>query len=181
MWTFDESNSIALLTGHKNQSYALVLSPDGSRLLSGGEDETVRIWNLDRTQPIVLEGHSGVVTAVAWTRDARRVVSASGDGDHSIRIWDVEQRQQLKILHGHTAYVSNVSVLSDGLRAVSSALDDTVILWNLENGSPMARFKTEGAILCHKLVQTSPTEVIAIAGDEGGRVHFLKLENLPTL
>jgi hypothetical protein len=46
----------------------------------------VRIWNADGTgQPIVLRGHAGVVSSVAFSRDGERVVTTSFD--QTVRLW----------------------------------------------------------------------------------------------
>ena len=65
-------------------------SPDGTRVVTASSDDTARIWNADGSgQPIVLEGHNGVVETAAWSPDGTRVVTASIDQHRS----DLERRR----------------------------------------------------------------------------------------
>jgi WD40 repeat protein len=66
---------------------SVVLSPDGRRLASGGDDKAIRIWNADTSQPIgnPLTGHTAPVSSVAFSPDGTRLVSASGD--RTLRMW----------------------------------------------------------------------------------------------
>jgi WD40 repeat protein len=64
----------------------VAFSPDGKRLLSGGADKTLRVWNAASGQqigPPLVE--TGEVTSVAFSPDGRRIVSGSSDG--IVRIW----------------------------------------------------------------------------------------------
>ena len=54
----------------------------------------------------ILKGHSGSVEAVALTADGSRVVSASGDW--TLRVWDLEAGQVLRILEGSTAHFQSI-------------------------------------------------------------------------
>lgn len=47
---------------------------------------------------------------------------------------------EVRTLHGHTAKVTNLRFSNDGTRALSSSLDTTVRLWDLETGSEIRRF-----------------------------------------
>ena len=61
-------------------------SPDGSRIVSGSGDNTVRVWDAVTGEVInTLTGHSGYVFSVSFSPDGSRIVSGSQD---NIRVWD---------------------------------------------------------------------------------------------
>src|SRR6516164_4635245 len=85
-----------VLEGHKSWVWAVALTADGKRTVSGSEDRTLRVWDLEGNQlPRVLEGHTDWVNAVALAADGRRAVSGSRDG--TLRVWDLERSEERRV------------------------------------------------------------------------------------
>ncbi|KAH7410673.1 vegetative incompatibility protein HET-E-1 [Cadophora sp. MPI-SDFR-AT-0126] len=81
----------------------------------------------------VLEGHSDVVSSVAFSRDGQRVVS--GSGDKTVRLWNTATSALQQTLEGHSARVSSVAFSRDGQRVVSGSWDKTARLWDAATGA----------------------------------------------
>jgi eukaryotic-like serine/threonine-protein kinase len=68
-------------SGHSAGVRTLVWSPDGTRIVSGGNDNTIQIWNATNGQRLVTyTGHLGSIWAVAWSPDGTRIASVSYSG-----------------------------------------------------------------------------------------------------
>jgi hypothetical protein len=73
---------------------ALAVTPDGRHVVSGSDDETLRVWDLATVETkTTLQGHTRFVTAVAVTPDGRHVVSGSW-GD-TLRVWDLRDGKEI--------------------------------------------------------------------------------------
>ena len=91
----------------------------------------------------------------------------------TLKVWDLSSGRELHTLTGHTHYVWAVAVAADGQRAVSVSPDNTVKLWNLETGEVVATFICDRWASCCAF---SDALQLIVAGDTGGHLHFLRLE-----
>jgi WD40 repeat protein len=100
------------LSGHGGEFHGISFSPDGTRLATSGEDNTVRIWDVSRGQELrTLTGHEAGennyhiaslipgVLAVAYSPDGKVLASVGEDG--TARIWDPESGELLRTLIIH--------------------------------------------------------------------------------
>jgi COMPASS component SWD3 len=122
------------LTGHKKVTFgvrAVVISPSGQTLISGGRDDTIKFWNL-RTGKLLrsLDAHSDGVTSIAISPDGKRIVSG-GISTPTMKVWDLRTFLVLKGESGHTQPVETVAISSDGRLIASGSDDHTIKLWNL--------------------------------------------------
>ena len=108
---------------------------------------------------------------MAVTPDGQRAVSASWD--NTLKVWDLDSGRELRTLTGHSGSVTAVAVTPDGQRAVSASEDNTVKVWDLETGEVLATFTCDSAARCCAF---SDALKLIVAGDAGGHLHFLRLE-----
>ncbi len=111
---------------------------DGTRVLSGSNDRTVRLWDVETGRCLrVLEGHTATVNGVAWSADRRHALS--GSGDHTVRLWDVETGRCLRVLEGHTVAVYGVAWSADQRHAFSGDTYGYIRVWDLSEFVAKAR------------------------------------------
>ncbi|KAF9313818.1 SCF ubiquitin ligase complex subunit cdc4 [Podila horticola] len=125
----DGSWLLHTLVGHSQSVRAL--AAEGSTLVSGSYDCSVRVWNLC-TGALVhrLQGHTQKVYSVVL--DTERNQCMSGSMDASVRIWSLEDGSCLHILDGHTSLVGLLGLNANHL--VSAAADFTVRIWDPARG-----------------------------------------------
>ncbi len=78
------------LSGHQSFVYAATFGPDVNTIITGGQDGTTRIWNVEREQEVEqFDWGIGRVTALEASPDGT-IVAAGGDGDQNLVLWDLE-------------------------------------------------------------------------------------------
>lgn len=125
-----DASNVMVLRGHTGAVKALAMMNDG-RLVSAGNDGSIRVWDVDGNQPSrELGRHAERVFALCVLRDGR-LVSASDD-HRTVRIWDANGDRPPRVLGGHTGRVFALCVLRDG-RLASARGDGTIRIWDVDS------------------------------------------------
>lgn len=79
--------SVSTLSGHQSFVFCLAIHPDENILLSGGEDETVKMWDIRCGSSHIynVDAHAEPVTSVAFNPTGSEFVTSSYDG--MLRVW----------------------------------------------------------------------------------------------
>ena len=149
-------------------SGALALSVDGSRVVTGGLDGSVCVWDVDSGETVsVLEGHTSSVESVAVSVDGSRVVTGGLDG--SVRVWDVDSGETVSVLEGHTSSARSVAVSVDGSRVVTGGWDGSVRVWDVDSGETVSVL--EGHTSSARSVAVSVDGSRVVTGGKDGSVR----------
>ena len=80
---------LKILGEHFGSVRSVAYSPDGTKIISGSMDKTIKIWDANTGQCLkTLNGHSHYVNSVAYSPDGTKIIS--GSSDKTIKIWGVE-------------------------------------------------------------------------------------------
>jgi WD40 repeat protein len=96
---FEAGQEILTLSGHfptvsQTAVMSVAFSPDGKRSVSGGSDQTLKIWDAETGhETLTLRGHAMGVLSVAFSPDGTRIVS--GSDDRTLKVWDARTGQSI--------------------------------------------------------------------------------------
>jgi WD40 repeat protein len=110
------------------------LSADGRYALSGSEDKTVKLWDVENGRCLHTFKGPTYVSSVGLSADGRHMVS--GDLDHMVsmvKLWDMKTGRCLRTFAGHTDWVQSVCLSADSRYVLSGSNDKTVKLWEVES------------------------------------------------
>lgn len=166
--------SIALnktLSGHSDFVWSVALSSDGQTLVSGSEDKTIKIWNLDTGQLLrTLNGYSDSVRSVAVSSNGE--IIASGSADKTVKLWNLETG--VRTFSEHSGPVWSIALSPDGQTLVSGSQDNTIKIWHLPTGGLRRTLVGHSGPVFS--VAISPNRQIASAGGD----KTIKIWNLDT-
>ena len=106
--------ALASLEGHSSAIYDIKATAAGSMVLSGSDDNTMRLWDL-RTSSIcvrTMEGHSLTVFSVDMDGDCLTAVSSSED--KAVKLWDLGSGRCMETYEGHDHKVTDVVMHESG-------------------------------------------------------------------
>ncbi|MCB8944938.1 MAG: pre-peptidase C-terminal domain-containing protein [Ardenticatenaceae bacterium] len=165
------------LGGHTSNIRTVAISPDGLHMVTGGDDMTVRLWDLGPAPaaPLSLDANGTGATAVAVTPDDSLFLVGNEMGE--ILVWnmaDVSQKPEnpLAILKGHEGRIWELLVTADGEKLISTGDDGLIQIWSLApvDDRPLFTFSS-GDSPIYGLALSLDSSTLA-TGDGDGLIHF---------
>ena len=140
-----DTRSLLFFTAPEHYVMALIFSPDGKTLVSGGYrlegqlwDQLwdipigeIRLWDVDtRRQRAFMQAPMGRVNNLAFSPDGQTLASGMS-WRNTILIWDVSNRRLLSVLTGHGSDITALVFAPDSITLASVDREGVVHLWDI--------------------------------------------------
>jgi small GTP-binding protein len=155
------------------RSTELAWSANQRHLLSGDDDNALRLWDAETGQCLqAFEGHTDKIGAVALSADGFHALS--GSSDNTARLWEVATGCCLRVFEGHTRGVYSLEWVENPRRALSGSSDERIRLWDIETGHCLQVLKGHtGEVQALKWIPGKP-HVLSAAHDKTLRLWDVK-------
>ena len=169
IWKGEDLELVRDLEGFTTWVYTLAFNSDGTRLVNGGLDDKLKLFDLTtgeihQTQKLYSRG----VCRTAISPDGTILASAMSK-ENIVRIWDEAASRMVTTLYGHTSQIAALSFSPDGSMLATGSSDKTIRIWDTST------WKLLKTLVHSSLVQTvrfSPDGHYIAAGDfTGGIIH----------
>ena len=181
LWDYRVDQEIATLRGHSENVYKVLFSPDGSKLVSGGFDQTIKIWDTNSgLEERTLTGHNSFIFDIAISPDGKLIASA-GSNDKTARLWDLATGKELKIFSG-MGHVVSVDFSADGKYLATASYDEKGIrIWDVKTGKQiednLGNFG-EGVTITHVKFSKDGHYIAAAIGGRNGVIKYYRIVSL---
>ena len=138
LWDVQSGQVLRTLQGYTGWIWSVTWSPDGRILAGCSSDCSIKLWHVDKPSKVdnplktkflkALQGHISWVVSACFSPDG--TLLASGSGDCTVKIWDVQTGRLLTTLQEHTSWIWSVAWSLDGALLASGSYDHTIKLWN---------------------------------------------------
>jgi WD40 repeat protein len=131
VWSPDGKRIVTSAYVHNTSTSGYWLGVHGRVRDDNDHDRTARVWDAGTGALLfVLQGHTQSVHSAEFSKDGRRLVTASED--RTARVWDVASGKELITLRGHEDDVKTARFSADGEMVLTVSWDGSARLWPVD-------------------------------------------------
>ncbi|KAF8836083.1 WD40 repeat-like protein [Paxillus ammoniavirescens] len=162
IWNLENGEQEGMEMEHGGWAKGYAVTKDGKRILSGGLDKVLRVWDMEMHQ---LMAEWGVTTKGGLSLGDE----LGGLGGRTNQACD-QDWFACDPLTGHTAFVNSISLSPDGTKLASASSDRTIHFWGTDSSDPI------GGPLQHEeslqVITFSPSGEFVACSKHSGKVSI---------
>jgi len=153
-WDLETRKPLRTLVGHKGWVLTVTISPDGTRIASGGIDRTVRIWDPASGRELAALPHPSTPAVLRYSGDGQTLAAGCRGG--TVRLWDTETWKERTSFDDENLMLHSMDLSSDGALLVVGGLrsqngaarsDDGMLrLWDVATGAEQYTMSLKSAV-----------------------------------
>jgi WD40 repeat protein/uncharacterized caspase-like protein len=116
----------------------IAFSPDSKLLLTGSNDWTARLWNVESGKELRRFDHQFWIGEAIFSPDGHFVLTAGGA--KTISMWDVESGKLLRAFGGDVGAIERAEFTDDGTFLLTAGQNHIDVLWDTMSGKSVQRF-----------------------------------------
>ncbi len=126
------------LEGHSAATTGVTFNADATKLVSGSQDKTFRVWNIADQKELAKVETPAPVNAVALVAEGKTV--ATGGGDNIVRLYAMldaapaEAPKPLFEMTGHSGPITSLAAIGKGEKLLSGSKDGNLKTWDVATG-----------------------------------------------
>jgi WD40 repeat protein len=166
LWDLLKGKRLADVIGHKKWIEELKITPDGCYALTTSQANELKMWQIGghTLREVTVKAEFGRLLAIS--PDGQAVLSVNSEG---IKLWSLPH---IKISRESIERLSWAEFLPDGSAIIGLHIDGYLLLLGAEKLDCLASFTSDTTI---RIAAFGRQQRMVVAGDDGGRVHFLDL------
>jgi RNA polymerase sigma factor (sigma-70 family) len=186
LWDVASRKVKTTFSGHTGGISSLAFSADGTMIVSGSYDKTVKLWQAASGKELATLNAPEEIHSVAISPEGRFIVAATGDESGRIQhfppkpgfvlVWNVDTRMELAALPAHEGSVRAVAFSPDGKIFASAGRDGLVKVWNTQTRKLRAVLQGHGGYI-YSLAFTPDSKTLASSGIDS-RIRLWNVKDL---
>jgi len=126
-WALSKVNKL-----EKKNVYALTFSTDGKTLFTGGQDRSIKLWDIEnKVLAASLEGCHGDIVSLSVHPEGRLL--AAGCKNKVLELWDIVKHRRSRTFEAHQGDIKALAFNYAGTVLATGATDNTIKFWNIHD------------------------------------------------
>ncbi|KAG0036564.1 U3 snoRNP protein, partial [Gryganskiella cystojenkinii] len=141
LWNLQSGDFLHALEGHTGRLTGLIFLPSSQRIITGSRDRAIRLWETKsgvRLHSFEVQSGHAVVNAIACSNDGELL--ASSYEDETVRLWDIETSECLRILTGLQGPCLGITFSPSG-KTLAVTTREGIKTWDVSSGKELWTFE----------------------------------------